>query len=63
MYLGMVFVLGSIAAFYNPIGGIILIALFFVYITKFQIIPEERAMKDLFSDEFERYIKVTRRWF
>ena len=63
MYLGMAFVLGSIAAFYNPIGGIILIALFFVYITKFQIIPEERAMRDLFSDEFDRYIKVTRRWF
>jgi len=63
MYLGMAFVLGSIAAFYNPIGGIILIPLFFFYITKFQIIPEERAMKDLFSDEFDRYIKVTRRWF
>ena len=62
MYLGMAFVLGSIAVFFNLIGGIILIALFCVYITKFQIIPEERAMRDLFSHDFEKYIKSTRRW-
>jgi protein-S-isoprenylcysteine O-methyltransferase Ste14 len=62
MYLGMAFVLGSIAVCFNLIGGIILIALFCVYITKFQIIPEERAMRNLFSDDFEKYIKSTRRW-
>ena len=62
MYLGMAFVLGSIAVFFNLIGGIILIALFCAYITKFQIIPEERAMRDLFSHDFEKYIKSTRRW-
>ncbi len=62
MYLGMALVLGSIAVFFNFMGGIILIALFCAYITKFQIIPEEKAMKDLFSDDFEKYIKVTRRW-
>ena len=62
MYLGMALVLGSIAVFFNFMGGIILIALFCAYITKFQIIPEEKAMKDLFSDDFEKYKKVTRRW-
>ena len=62
MYLGMAFVLGSMAVFFNVIGGIILIALFCVYITKFQIIPEERAMRELFSQEFDRYVKETRRW-
>jgi len=62
MYLGMALILGSIAVFFNFMGGIILIALFCAYITKFQIIPEEKAMKDLFSDDFEKYIKVTRRW-
>ncbi len=62
MYLGMALLLGSIAVFFNFMGGIILIALFCAYITKFQIIPEEKAMKDLFSDDFEKYIKVTRRW-
>jgi len=62
MYLGMALVLGSIAIFFNLIGGIILVALFCAYITKFQILPEERAMRDLFSDDFDKYTKVTRRW-
>ena len=62
MYLGMALVLTSIAVFFNLLGGIILITLFCAYITKFQIIPEERAMSDLFSDDFDKYIKETRRW-
>ena len=62
MYLGMALVLGSIAVFFNLLGGVILIALFCLYITKFQIIPEERAMRDLFLDDFDKYTKVTRRW-
>lgn len=62
MYLGMTLVLGSMAVFFNLLGGVILIALFCLYITKFQIIPEERAMRDLFSDDFDKYTKVTRRW-
>ena len=62
MYLGMALVLGSIAVFFNLIGGIILIALFCAYITKFQIFPEEKAMRDLFPDDFDKYTKATRRW-
>ena len=62
MYLGMTFILGSIAIFFNMIGGIILIPLFCFYITKFQIIPEERAMSNLFSQDFDKYKQATRRW-
>ena len=62
MYLGMTAILGSMALFFNPIGGIILIALFCTYITKYQIIPEEKVMKNLFKEEFEEYKKTTRRW-
>jgi len=62
MYLGMVFVLASIAVFLNPLGGIVFILIFCAYITKFQIIPEERAMRDLFSSDYDKYIKSTRRW-
>ena len=62
MYLGMATVLSSIAVFFNLLGGIILIALFCAYITKFQIIPEERAMRYIFSDDFDKYTKETRRW-
>ena len=62
MYLGMVFILSSMAVLFNLIGGIILIALFCFYITKFQIIPEERAMSNLFSQDFNKYKQATRRW-
>jgi len=62
MYLGMTFILGSIAIFFNMIGGIILIPLFCFYITKFQIIPEERAMSNLFAQDFDQYKQATRRW-
>ena len=62
MYLGMTFILGAIAIFFNMIGGIILIPLFCFYITKFQIIPEERAMSNLFHQDFDKYKQTTRRW-
>ena len=62
MYLGMAVILASVAVFFNIIGGIIFMALFCLYITKFQIIPEEKAMKELFAQDFEQYMKATRRW-
>ena len=62
MYLGMALVLCSITVFFNLIGGIIFVALFCFYITKFQIIPEERAMSNLFAQDFDQYKQVTRRW-
>jgi len=58
----MVLVLSSMAVFFNLIGGVILIVLFCFYITKFQIIPEERAMTSLFPQDFHKYKQATRRW-
>ena len=62
MYLGMVFILLSIALKFNLIGGIILTLLFALFITRFQIIPEEAVMEKLFKEEFDSYKKKTRRW-
>ena len=62
MYLGMATILSSLALVFNLVGGIIFIALFCIYITKYQIIPEEKVMKNLFSEEFDEYMKTTRRW-
>jgi protein-S-isoprenylcysteine O-methyltransferase Ste14 len=62
MYLGMAVILASVAVLFNIIGGIISMALFCLYITKFQIIPEEKAMKELFAQDFEQYMQATRRW-
>ena len=62
MYLGMLIVLLSISFNFNLIGGIITSLFFYVFITKFQIIPEEVAMNELFGDQFIDYSKKTRRW-
>ena len=62
MYLGMVFILLSIALKFNLYGGLIVTLMFFAFITKFQIIPEEKAMGKLFGQEFKNYKKTTKRW-
>ena len=62
MYLGMIFILLSFALKFNIYGGLIIILIFFSFITKFQIIPEEKAMEKLFGQEFKNYKKTTRRW-
>ena len=62
MYLGMALVLSG-WAFYleNPLGfGCI--PLFIAYMNAFQIVPEERHLRERFPDEFESYRAKTRRW-
>ena len=62
MYLGMLLILLSISFKFNLIGGVTVSIFFYLFITKFQIIPEEKAMKKLFEDKFISYSKNTRRW-
>lgn len=62
MYLGMLIILLSMAFKFNLIGGMIISLFFYIFITKFQIIPEEAAMNELFGNEFIDYCKKTKRW-
>ena len=62
MYLGMVLILLGLSLKFNPIGGLILTALFIVFITRFQIKPEEKAMQKIFGEEFLSYKNKVRRW-
>ena len=62
MYLGMLIILLSISFKFNLIGGMITSLFFYIFITKFQIIPEEEAMNELFGNQFIDYVKKTRRW-
>ena len=62
MYLGMLIVLLSISFKFNLAGGIVISLFFYLFITRFQISPEEEAMNELFGDEFIEYSKRTRRW-
>ena len=62
MYLGMLIILLSTSFKFNLFGGIVISLFFYLFITKFQILPEEEAMNELFGDEFIEYSNRTRRW-
>ena len=62
MYLGMVLILLALSFRFNLVGGILFTSIFIMYITKFQIIPEEAAMKSIFGEDFNKYKNKTRRW-
>ena len=62
MYLGMSLILIGLSLKFNRIGGLIFTALFIVFITNFQIKPEEKAMQKIFGEEFVNYKNKVRRW-
>lgn len=62
MYLGMALVLAGLAVRLGDGGSALLVAGFVAWITRFQIAPEERAMRANFGDQFEAYAARVRRW-
>jgi protein-S-isoprenylcysteine O-methyltransferase Ste14 len=62
MYLGMTLILLGIAVWASTLAGLLLVAVFCACLTRFQIVPEERALLAAFGPEFERYAATVRRW-
>ena len=62
MYLGMALVLLGVAAWGSALAGYLLVVGFCWYLTRFQIIPEERALLAAFGEEFAQYMGRVRRW-
>ncbi len=62
MYLGVLLVLFSWALWLGNIINLAVLTFFVWYITRFQIIPEERVLAELFPDEFDAYRSRVRRW-
>jgi protein-S-isoprenylcysteine O-methyltransferase Ste14 len=62
MYLGGLLVLTGWAVFLSSPVALLLLPGFVLYITLFQIIPEERALTSLFAAEFLAYKSRVRRW-
>ena len=62
MYLGMLLLIISLWIKTGAVLGFILVAGFIAYLNYFQILPEERAMKGLFSDKYKTYCQQVRRW-
>lgn len=62
MYLGMVLVLFAWAVYLSSIWSLVGPVFFALYITRFQIVPEERALDGLFGAPFAEYRQRVRRW-
>ena len=62
MYLGMVLGLFAWAVYLSSVWSMLGPVLFALYITRFQIVPEERVLDRLFGASFAAYKKRVRRW-
>ncbi|MFL2721467.1 MAG: methyltransferase family protein [Gammaproteobacteria bacterium] len=62
MYLGMLLIIIGFSIIHNLMAIIAIMPIWIIYMTYFQIIPEEEAMKILFKEDFVNYCIKTRRW-
>lgn len=62
MYLGMLLVLLAWFFYLGSLLNLSAVFLFFLFISHFQIQPEEQAMKKLFGASFQEYCSKVRRW-
>jgi len=62
MYLGFLLILAAWAVFLSNVLAFFLLPAFVVYMNRFQIEPEERALESLFGEEFVAYKSRVRKW-
>ena len=62
MYLGFLFFLVAWAFFLSTLYGFVLCLVFVLYMNRFQIQPEERALQSLFGTTYSHYRAKVRRW-
>lgn len=62
MYVGFVFMLAGWTAFLVNLGAVLVLPICVVYLTQFQIKPEERTLQKKFGKPFTDYMDRVRRW-
>ena len=62
MYVGLACCLVSWAIWLSYLLPWLGVLLFVAYMTRFQIIPEERVLRQKFGDEYQNYCLKVRRW-
>lgn len=62
MYLGFLFLLCAVAVYLGNLASLIMLPLFVWYMNRFQIIPEERILKEKFGSAYYDYTNNVRRW-
>lgn len=62
MYVGLVAILLAWAVYLAHGAALALVPVFVVYMSRFQIQPEERVMREKFGADYESYTQAVRRW-
>jgi protein-S-isoprenylcysteine O-methyltransferase Ste14 len=62
MYVGLALFLTAWAVYLSSIWACLGVLGFVLYISRFQIAPEERALTKIFGTEFTNYQSKVRRW-
>ncbi len=62
MYLALSLILIGWAIFLSDLLALMLMPLYYAYMTRFQIIPEERELQQKLGSEYEKYADRTPRW-
>jgi protein-S-isoprenylcysteine O-methyltransferase Ste14 len=62
MYLGFGLMLAGEGVILGSILALILVPVYGAYITRFQILPEERILKVKFGDTYQRFLAEVPRW-
>ena len=62
MYLGFLLILTGWATGMGNVISFLALPVFVIYLNRFQIEPEERALGEIFADEFRAYCAEVRRW-
>lgn len=62
MYVGLVLVLAGWFVYLGALSAIVGPVAFVLYIQRFQILPEERALTAKFADDYRAYVAKVRRW-
>jgi protein-S-isoprenylcysteine O-methyltransferase Ste14 len=62
MYVGLSLTLLAWAVLLANLFAVLWVVVYVLYITRFQIIPEERVLTSLFGQEYEAYKGRVRRW-
>lgn len=62
MYLGFLFLLVAWAVWLAAPWALLGLVVYVAWMTRLQILPEERALAERFGDDFRDYCRRTRRW-
>ena len=62
MYVGFVLLLAGWGVYLGNALAFVVLGAFVAYLTRFQIVPEERTLKGMFEGSYDTYCREVRRW-